>query len=191
MEGGERRRHSLTCTGTTPAVTFPPTCPAHFAARGEGRAGRRSRGAGGGRCGVPRLGAAPCCTLGCRKVREQRAPGAGEQSWADGEDPLAPTPGPFLVLRAPRARRGDARLAPRSPRPPDLGSRAELDGTPSGCSPSGSVPSAAPSAGSQLAVRTGRVPLRAPRLAMGSPQTPGCSSLHSHRAGKFGLRPPR
>lgn len=162
--------------------------------------GEQAGGAGGpGEAGagwVPRLGAAPCCTLGCRKVREQRAPGAGEQSWADGEDPLAPTPGPFLVLRAPRARRGDARFAPRSPRPPDLGSRAELDGTPSGCSPSGcspsgSVPSAAPSAGSQLAVRTGRVPLRAPRLAVGSPQTPGCSSLHSHRAGKFGLRPPR
>lgn len=40
---GERRRHSLTCTGTTPAVTFPPTCLAHFAAGGEGRAQGQGR----------------------------------------------------------------------------------------------------------------------------------------------------
>lgn len=47
--GGERRRHSLTCTGTTPAVTFPPTCPAHFAAGGEGSAGWQSGEGGQGK----------------------------------------------------------------------------------------------------------------------------------------------
>lgn len=55
--GGERRRHSLTCTGTTPAVTFPPTCPAHFAAGGEGSAGWQSGEGGQGKVwGYPALG---------------------------------------------------------------------------------------------------------------------------------------
>lgn len=63
---GERRRHSLTCTGTTPAVTFPPTCLALFAAEGEGRAGGRGRQVWGHPTwAAPGWGLLACKALGC------------------------------------------------------------------------------------------------------------------------------
>lgn len=77
---GERRRHSLTCTGTTPAVTFPPTCLAHFAARGERRAGDRGGRCGGTLLGSPGVGAACLQHLGLLKGEGAVSPVDGKES---------------------------------------------------------------------------------------------------------------
>lgn len=114
-----RRRHSLTCAGTTPAVTFPPTCLAHFAAGGEGRAG------GWGRWGDtgPYLGSSGCRLLVTLWAAERY------QGWEakllpilssltlsadDGKDPLTPTLIPPLHAKTPWAHQGDARFIDRS-----------------------------------------------------------------------------
>lgn len=135
LGGGGRRRHSLTCTGTTPAVTFPPTCLAHFAAGGEG----------GGRCGgtLPgQLWGGAACLQRFGLLKGEGA--ERSQGWkakllpilssltvseGDGKVPRCPQANPPAHAEDPLGTSDDGRFADRSPQTSEPGSKAELNKT--------------------------------------------------------------